>query len=398
MKKILSLLLCMVLLCSAAMAEVELDGGEKRNIRINKAGLNFMEDGISPTTGLDLAEVREEAGDQFVGLAVTGRYMPMLVQISNPEGGVGYDSKNKPTGYRAPWGAQYTDVIYETALQKEGETRLSFLFSDLIPPEAGPVRSARLFHAYLREEWDCGFCFYGQQEYTATNVPAVFKQTGADRKAQGRLLFSGTVGEGDSHPWKAYYTVFSKMQLKDPNDISANVAAMNTMIPANFEPANHTWLFTDDEPDGGDEAEYIYVNWGVKSNKVYNSILEWDEDEEHYVRKMVGKKDGTETIYSTLEIKKYNIEAVPIYFNNVIVQFIEMEWLYKDAPMPTVLGTGNADYYMGGQHFSGVWNRDSLPERTVFYDENGDEIELQRGRTLIIVMDYQTENRSVSYE
>ena len=39
-----------------------------------------------------------------------------------------------------------------------------------------------------------------------------------------------------------------------------------------------------------------------------------------------------------------------------------------------------------------------MSERTVFYDENGEEIRLQRGRTLIVVMDYQSENRQVSYE
>ena len=32
------------------------------------------------------------------------------------------------------------------------------------------------------------------------------------------------------------------------------------------------------------------------------------------------------------------------------------------------------------------------------HEDIGDEIQLQRGRTLIIVMDYETPNRSVSYE
>ena len=53
---------------------------------------------------------------------------------------------------------------------------------------------------------------------------------------------------------------------------------------------------------------------------------------------------------------------------------------------------------MCGKHFSGVWNRDTYSDRTVFYDENGDEIELQRGRTLIIMMDYTIKGRSLSYE
>ena len=39
---------------------------------------------------------------------------------------------------------------------------------------------------------------------------------------------------------------------------------------------------------------------------------------------------------------------------------------------------------------SGVW--------TVFYDDEGQELVMQRGKTLIIVVDYQNEGRVVSYE
>ena len=392
MKKILSMLLCLMLLASAAMAETVLDGGESRNIQIDKADVNDEIEGISPVTGRVLAEVAEAAPDAgFAGQAVTGRYMPILVQIDNADGGIGYDG-NKATYNRAPWGVQYTDVIYETPLYKQGNTRLTFLYSDLMPDEVGPCRSARLFHAWLREEWDCGFSFYGKQEYTETNVPEVFKTTGADKKADGMLLFGGT--DGSSRPWKQYYGVYEKMQMKAPHNRTVNVAALSTLIPYSFEAANHTWLFTDELPEEGDDAEVIYVNWAKGGDlKMYNSILEWDEDDECYYRYMMGP-DDKEHVYKSLRTS--GDEEIP--FNNIIVQFTEMDWVLTDAPKPTVLGTGNADYFMGGKHMAGVWNRDELSDRTVFYDENGEEIRLQRGRTLIIVMDYQTENRSVSYE
>ncbi|MBQ9210524.1 MAG: DUF3048 C-terminal domain-containing protein [Clostridia bacterium] len=393
MKKFWSLLLCLVLMGSAALAETTLNGGENRGISFDKADVNDPVDDLSPTTGRFLSELAEDVPDGFTGQAVTGRYMPILVQIDNADGGIGYEG-SKATGNRAPWGVQYTDVIYETALYKAGNTRLSFLFSDIIPDEVGPCRSARLFHAWLREEWDCGFAFYGQQEYTATNVPAVFKETGADKKADGLLLFSGTVGT--NHPWKQYYDTYSKKQLAKPHHVTANAAAMVSLIPYDFEPANHTWLFTTREPDG-DDAETIYVNWAKGDLSVYNSILEWDEDDECYYRYMKDTS-GKDHIYTSLKTKVD--EPVEVTFNNIIVQFVEMEWARTDAPNPTVLGTGNADYFMGGKHIAGVWNRDSLAERTVFYDEEGEEIRLQPGRTLIIVMDYQyaDEGRSVSYE
>jgi len=390
MKKIVCLLMTLMLLCGCALAETTIDGGETRNITVTDVGVNEPEEGISPVTGLTLSDVAQNAGEGFAGQAVTGRYMPMMVQIDNTDGGIGY-SDGKANGNRAPWGVQFADVIYEAPLYKSGETRLTFLFSDLLPTRVGPVRSARLFHAWLREEWDCGFCFYGQQEYSATNVPAVFRETGATKKG---VLFSGTVGS--SKPWKQFYTVYELKKLKSPHNKSANVAAMSSLIDPDFEAANHTWLFTDELPTEGDDATVIYVNWGSGSTQVYNSILEWDEDEECYYRYMLDKK-GKDHVYSSLSADG-EFESVPVTFNNVIVQFTKMTWERTDAPNPEVLGTGNADYFMGGKHMAGVWSRDDLSSRTVFFDENGEEIEMQRGRTLIIVMDYEFEGRSIAYE
>ena len=405
MKKIISLLLCLMLLGSSALAET-INPAENRGIVVDDAEPNEWEDKrISPTTGLILKDVAARAPESgFAGLAVTGRYMPLLVQIDNADAGIGYDKNGKYTGTRAPWGAQYTDVIYETPLYKQGDTRLTFVFSDLIPDSVGPLRSARMFHAWLREEWDCGFIFYGQQEYTETNVPEVFKTTGADDKAKGAdgkgagLLFLGTAGI--SKPWKQYFGVYDKMKLQKPHDKTVNAAAVSSLIDVDFEAANHTWKFTDKEPDWDDDAEEIYVNWATGKLNYYNSYIEWDEDEEYYIRYLmdpVNEGVGKSHEYKTLYVKN-KLEEASIPFTNIIVQFTKMDWVRTDAPKPEVLGTGNADYFQRGKHMAGVWKRDSLSDRTVFYDENGEELEMQRGRTLIIVMDYETEHRSVSFE
>ena len=86
-------------------------------------------------------------------------------------------------------------------------------------------------------------------------------------------------------------------------------------------------------------------------------------------------------------------------FNNVIVQGIKMKWPNGSLrPDPVLTGTGNADYFMGGRHYAGVWERKDIDSRTVFYGEDGKEIELQRGRTLIILMGYNDPNAEVRYE
>jgi hypothetical protein len=75
-----------------------------------------------------------------------------------------------------------------------------------------------------------------------------------------------------------------------------------------------------------------------------------------------------------------------------------MKWKGGARPDPVLTGTGNADYFMGGKHIAGVWERKDYDSRTVFYGEDGNEIELQRGRTLIILMGYNNKKSKVSYE
>ena len=79
----------------------------------------------------------------------------------------------------------------------------------------------------------------------------------------------------------------------------------------------------------------------------------------------------------------------PITFSNVIIQSVNIDWSRgAEVPVITETGTGNADIFMGGKHYAGVWQRKDDNSRTVYYDENGEELKLQRGRTLIILIDY----------
>lgn len=98
-------------------------------------------------------------------------------------------------------------------------------------------------------------------------------------------------------------------------------------------------------------------------------------------------------------------------FTNVIVQFTTVVYNgNSNAPVACTNGEGNADYFMGGVHMKGYWRRNDegvkkggknntdakingvpqkkkyVADRTVFYTENGEELEMQRGKTLIIIV------------
>ena len=371
MKKIARALLALALALSlfpAAVAETVIDPKEDRGIVLKDVGLNMVEDGVSPTTGQVLADLEQPEG--FAGLAITGRYMPMLVQIDNYNGGV-QDF--------APWGATYADIIYETPLHRNGFTRLSFLFSDLIPDSAGPVRSARVGHAYLREEWDAGFLYYGSQTKKGSNVEEVFSEFGANKRG---VLFSGLVSAGK--PWKQYYV--RRSGIAAPHNVDANVSAMSALVPEDVVPPNHAFLFTDEFPTTGDVAEEITINWGAV---MYNSRFVYDPDSNLYFRYMLMKGDE-EVAYEDRDTQEQ------LTFSNLIVQHTTVTWNgSSDAPVTEHIGEGNADIFMGGRHIAGYWKRPDAASRTVFYDDQGNEIALQRGKTFISII---PEATTVSYQ
>lgn len=425
MKKILCFLLALTLALgvTAATASTPIETSP-RDIKINPAGLNddadtCYEKGYSPTTGRKLSEIAVPEG--FLGFAATGQYTPFMVQITNADNGIGITNAGKL--YRnAPINGIYADVVYE-APQKStgGESRMSMIFSDTIPDYVGFVRSTRATHPRIRQEWNALFCTSG---YSSADVPDEWRALGVknpgsqDRTADDPGVVY--VGDYSSKPWaSAVLRIFSK---KGARYSSANTEVFNLtkilmdVIPKDYQAYNHTFLFTDDKPAGGDSGNIIYVKFGDAHQT--DSRLEYDEANNVYYRYVNTEKAGDlpycTNILVNPEIKKVQGEGAnaagrglvidemvpgdPIGFSNVIVQNVAFSWPGTLRPDPKLLGTGNADYFMGGKHLKGVWERSDYNNRTVFYGEDGNEIQLQRGRTLIILMNFNSSHTSVSYE
>ncbi len=350
MKRIVCMALAIMLVMSmtvGALAETKLVKEKDRKIKIqltkDKKGNypnNEEIDGESMTTGLPWS----------------GYYMPMLVQIDNWNGGV---------GAFAPWGARFADIVYETPLHKNGSTRISFLFSDEIPESVGPVRSARLGHVWLREEWDAGFLFYGGSEAKSVNINDEMKKLGATKKG---VLFSGIVGT--NKPWKQYY---NPMKGKtSPHHIDANVLAMQALIPAEHNPPIRPFLFTDELPSTGAFANQISLKW---PHKDYACSFTYDDTTNTYLR-YVGDQ-----LYVDEEVDE------PLAFSNVIIQRVKLEFKGSDKPVTgNDKGSGNADIFIGGRYIPGYWVRSAVTERTIFFDKDGNELMLQRGKTYIAMM------------
>lgn len=363
MKRVLLLALALLLLAAQASADVLLNGSVDRGIIPAPAGLNMADEGMSPTTGRNLSEL--EAPENAAGLAVNGRYTPFLVQLDNVDGG---------TGRNAPWGAEWADVVYESPLYLADrdtnamETRISLLFSDVIPDAVGPVRSTRVGHAWLREEWDCGFVYDGQQNNEKANVQDVFNDYGAAEK--GVLFSAGVKGQ-------AWESLFSKRSgIQAPHNTSIALAQLSEYLPDSFAAANHAFLFTDELPEESKPAGKVTVSWNFPG---YNSCLVYDAAKGGYVRYLLDEAKNA-TPYVDMDT------AEDLVFANVVVQHTVTEWPRVDSPITYVVGEGNADVFMGGVRVAGFWRREAMSARTVYYDLGGNELPMQRGKTLIILL------------
>ena len=336
-----------------------------RNISPNTApDRNPIIPGESPTTGLN-----------WIGF-----YLPMLCQYSNGVGDIKVDGKTVKAagiGMRAPWGGQYADVVYEGILYRTGATRMTFVFSDSLddgnPTSFGPVRSARTGHVSLRQEWQGGIVFRGGPARNENNIAEMFAELGASEE--------GVVFDLETNLTKGYSTRVKG--LKSPENLSANVAGIRSLIPSKYSAEARAFLFADINPytDGYDFAYQINLDWGTET---YISHFVYDEFNNIYYR-----YSGNALWKSHVSDENLSDEdAIPLTFSNIIVQRVEYQYTENSKIMPNMqsVGQGNADIFIGGRYIAGYWIRESQDDPTVYYDDKGNEIELTRGKTFIAQM------------
>ena len=385
MKKILSIMLAAALLLSTAPAlaakNEKNDAGTKYTLDTTGAVVlqNIEDRNITPNAGeLDVNPVIEgESPTTGMPYDTSALYMPMLVQISNPEGSEKVDGKKITSagiGERAPWGGQYADIVYEGILYRSGQTRITFLYSDSLadglPTSAGPVRSARIGHVLLREEWQGGIVYAGGPRAEENNIAAMFAELGAGEKGVTFNLLDGK-----------YQDVKNRVKgVKAPDNYNVNVAGIRALVPSTTIATPHPFLFTDVSPytDGYEIAYNIGVDWG---HKRYISSFLYDEANNLYLRYSNGAPYMT--FAEANDRSEENEEQLA--FSNVIIQRVSYEYTNNSKIMPVMqsVGKGNADIFIGGRYIPGYWVREAIETPTVFFDDKGNEIQLTRGKTFI---------------
>lgn len=345
MKKLLVLMVAFLIMFSftVSIAETRIDPSAKRGIvpqGRNAAGTfdnNPVIAGESMTTGLP--------GD--------GTYVPFLVNIDNV------------AGAWPQWGIGQADIIYEMPIHGLSLTRLMALFTHDHPAGVGPLRSGRVMHAEMREEWDAAWAFAGVQNAEGSSVYATLRKLGA-RDKEVDLLFDVNTGK-----WGSMTTNLKHHEA--PHNHSFHLAEAAAMV-AEYDFPKRPFLFTDEIPAAGHPAASIRMLYGGGDEGSYtNSGYTYDAETNLYTRYRKNKP------YEDMDNP-----GVALTFSNVIVQWTDLKFNGgASLPLLKEVGEGNADIFTGGKHIAGYWVRESVTSRTIFFDADGNEIRLQRGKTWI---------------
>lgn len=269
------------------------------------------------------------------------------------------------------YGLSQADVIYE-APAEGGITRLMPIFQDYSGLDRiGSVRSCRHYYAYYAMEFDAVYVHYGQASYATDllNSGKVEDLNGLNGAVDSASFFR------DSSR-KAPHNAFVSTE-----GIEAGIELMgyDTQLPEDYE--GHYQFNTDDEKEitlSGDDAVVVQPGYYINNPWfVYN------------------EEDG---LYYRFQFKKEHMDentGTQLAFKNILLQYcdytkLDAQYGYLDVEST---GEGTGKYITNGKVIDVTWSKTDENSPTRYYDEDGKEIVLNQGKTMVCVLLNDMESR-----
>lgn len=280
---------------------------------------------------------------------------PILVSIGLSSDTVTVDGRNVKAagiGKRTPWGIHEADVIYETMLYPSGQTRLGCLFGSRFPESVGPVRSARIGHFLLQQEWDALFVYNGDAGSAAWNW-----MPGTDRYSKA---FLNTQKNRSTKPF-----VRREKGVKAPDNLSVQLKSLadEMDISENFICPGSTLYDT----AFSYPMSEIILDWGAEA---WQTRLNYEPEKNQYLM----YRRNVPFLSSVSAQDRQN--GIQLAFDCVIVQHVNYQWPAAMIPVMPTIGEGKAEWYGNGQQFSCIWRKESPTSPTRYWDADGNEIAL----------------------
>ncbi len=351
------------------LALLAFTGCKKKEEPVVPATTEGTEQVMVPETQTEVEEV-EDTHEGEVRSFYTGKWINEKKAYNRP---VAVMTEN--THVTLPqYGVSKADVIYECPVEG-GITRMMAIYQNYKGLEkVGNVRSCRLYYVYLAKEFGAAYFHAGESKYALDilnssyidNVDGITGKGGAfyyrdnSRKAPHNLY---TTGNKLASAMKEY--------------------GFDTKLSKDYEP--HYQFATEEEPNllkNGQKAAVVKMYYvDAKPWFVYN------------------KKNGLYYRYEFGEKQVDGLTGKQLAVKNIIIQNCNSS--LKNPKNGTldidVLSGGTGKYITNGRAIDITWKRKSENDITRYYDENGDEIVLNPGKTWVEICESSRASQNVIY-
>jgi len=252
-------------------------------------------------------------------------------------------------------GLNKADIIYEANVEYPF-TRLMAIFNNSNEAIVGPVRSSRFYFSRLAIEWSAIFAHCGGQSLKNGKIinldqmryPSPYWR---DKDIGGWInLFTKTQNVREKS---------RKMGFQDKVNLDNNLLNLRIL-----------------DLSGGDISKI-----SIKYNQKYTLSYEYNASSNTYLRYINSKPQQDS---KTLE---------PIAASNIIIQYVLVEKIPGDGEgrlEVKVIGEGIAKIFYGGNYYLTKWVKKSKDHPTVYYDRQGNVINLNQGNIWIHLVPEET--------
>lgn len=273
------------------------------------------------------------------------------------------------------YGVSNADIIYECPVEG-GITRLMACYQDYSGMDViGNVRSSRNCYIYLAKELNAIYVHAGGSKYAYELLDAgIIDHIDGITGTGGKSFYRDNSRKAPHN----LYTTSDKLISGIEN------AGISTEISSSYADGHFTFA-EDDAPvtlDQGEDAAVVSL--------YYQNPKPWFE---------YNTEDG---LYYRYEFGSAQVDGSnnkQLAFKNIIITYHDISVLDKNGYLDIdLVGSGSGKYITNGKAIDITWKKDSGNAITHYYDQDGNEITLNQGKTWIAVCDksYASKNKIYS--
>lgn len=261
-------------------------------------------------------------------------------------------------GVRPQSGLSSAQLVYELPVEG-GITRFLAIFTGDLPERVGPIRSARATYLEFSSEYDALFGHAGGSPEAMAAVDGLAIKDLSALSADSRFFYRDT-------------TLVAPHNLFSNSDLLTKALRDKQLVEV--EPTYEPWDFKDDSPEAKRITQPLAIDFG--SGPLYAVEYTYNVETNTYDRSNGGEVQTDAVTGDTLSPKTVIVQIVPA----AIPAGDEGRVNYE------VTGTGKAYFAMDGTVIEGTWSKVNRAGRTIFRDEAGNRLKLNRGQIWVSIV------------